>query len=153
MRYGAGFRHGVATGSRMRREAAGPEALEVLIAAGTSEWGMSVSQRVTADEGGEVVAGGGLAGAVEADDTTGGIEDGDQCVDGIEHGGDEVAFDDEGGFDALAGAGDAVHLTLGVAELDGGHRLAAERGEGLRLEGSEPAGGGVQYKERADADS
>ena len=106
---------------------------------------------IAADEGGEVVSGGGLAGAVEADDAAGGVEYGDQGVDGVEHGGDEVALDDEGGLDALAGAGDAVHLAQRVVELDGGHGLAAEHGEGLHLEGGEPAGGRVQHEERADA--
>ncbi len=108
---------------------------------------------IAADEGGEVVSGGGLAGAVEADDAAGGVEDGDQGVDGVEHGGDEVALDGEGGLDALAGAGDALHLAQCVAELDGGHGLAAEDGEGLHLEGGEAAGGLVEDEEGADADA
>ena len=51
-----------------------------------------------------------LAGAVEADDAAGGVEDDDQGVDRVKHRGDEVAFDGECGLDALARAGDAVHL-------------------------------------------
>ena len=134
-------------------KAVGAEALEVFDGGGDAGGGDEFVPEIAADEGGEVVAGGGLAGAVEADDAAGGVEHGDQGVDGVEHGGDEVALDDEGGLDALAGTGDAVHLAQGVAELDGGHRLPAEHGEGLHLEGSEPARGRVQHEERADADS
>ena len=81
---------------------------------------------VAADEGGEVVAGGDLAGAVEADDAAGGIEDGDQRADGVEDGGDEVALDGEGGLDALAGAGGAIHLANAAVELEAVDDLAAE---------------------------
>ena len=88
-------------------EALGAEALEVLDGGGDVGVGDELVPQIAADQGGEVVAGGGLAGAVEADDAAGGVEDGDQGVDGVEHGGDEVAFDGEGGLDALAGARDA----------------------------------------------
>ena len=100
-------------------EAVGAEALEVLDGGGDVLVGDELVPGVAADEGGEVVAGGGLAGAVEADDAAGGVEDGDQGVDGVEDGGDEVALDGEGGLDALAGAGAAVHLALAV-ELESG---------------------------------
>ena len=110
-------------------EAFGAQALEVLDGGGDVGVGDELVPEIAADEGGEVVSGGGLAGAVEADDAAGGVEDGDQGVDGVEHGGDEVALDGEGGLDALAGAGDALHLAQGVVELDGGHGLAAEHGE------------------------
>ncbi len=82
-------------------EAVGAEALEVLDGGGDVGVGDELVPEVAADEGGEVVSGGGFAGAIEADDAACGVEDGDQCVDGVEDGGDEVAFDDEGGFDAL----------------------------------------------------
>ena len=108
---------------------------------------------IAADEGGEVVSGGGLAGAVEADDAAGGVEDGDEGVDGVEDGGDEVALDGEGGLDALAGAGDALHHAQGAVEFDGGHGLAAEHGEGLRLRRGESSRGCVEYEERAEAHS
>ena len=116
-------------------EAIGAQALEVLDGGGDVGVGDELVPEIAADQGGEVVSGGGLAGAVEANDAAGGVEDGDQCVDGVEHGGDEVALDDEGGFDALAGAGNALHLAQGVVEFDRGHGLAAEHGESLRWKG------------------
>ena len=96
--------------SGFRRLAGEPPARmasKVWMASVTSSSGMSLIPGVAADEDVEVVSGGDLAGAIEADDAAGGIEDDDQGADGIEDGGDEVAFDGEGVFDALAGAAGA----------------------------------------------
>src|SRR5947209_19625709 len=90
--------------------AVGAEAIEVLDGSGDVGVGDELVPQIAADEGGEVVSGGGFAGAVEADDASGGIEDCDEGVDGVEDGGDEVALDGEGGLDALAGAGHALDL-------------------------------------------
>ncbi len=116
-------------------EGTGAEALEGLDGVGDFVAGDELVPGVAADEGGEVVAGGELAGAVEADDAAGGIEDGDEGADGIEDGGDEVALDGEGGFDALAGAGGAVHLADAAVELEAGDDLAAEDFERVGLLG------------------
>ena len=113
---------------------------KVSMASGMSSAGDELVPGVAADEGGEVVAGGGLAGAVEADDAAGGVEDDDQGADGVEDGGDEVALDGEGGFDALAGAGGAVHLADAAVELEAGDDLAAEDVEGVGLRGGERRG-------------
>ena len=91
-------------------EALCAQALEVLDGVGDVVLGDQLVPGIAADQGGKVVSGGGLAGAVEAHDAAGGVEDDDQGVDGVEHGGDEVALDREGGFDALAGAGGTLHL-------------------------------------------
>ena len=105
---------------------------------------------VLADEVGGGVAGDDFAGAVEADDAAGGVEDDDQRADGVEHGGDEVALDGQRGFDALAGAGGAVHLADAKVELQPGDDHLAERVERLKLRGGELAGGGVEHAEAAD---
>ncbi len=112
--------------SKAGGEGAGAEALEGLDGFGDFVAGDELVPGVAADEGGEVVSGGDLAGAVEADDAAGGIEDGDEGADGVEDGGDEVALDGEGGFDALTGAGGAVHLADAAVELEAGDDLAAE---------------------------
>ncbi len=131
--------------------AVGAQTLEVMHGRGHVGVGDELVPEVTSDQGGEVVSRGGLAGAIEADDAAGGVEDGDQGVDGVQHGGDEVALDGERGLDSLAGAGHALHLAQGVAELDGGHRLPPQHGEGLRLKGGEPSRRRVEDKERANA--
>ena len=135
------------------RDAVGAQALEVLDGGGDVGVGDELVPQVAPDQGREVVSGSGLAGAVEADDAAGSVEDSDQGVDGVEHGGDEVALDGQGGFDALARAGNALHLAHGVIEFDRGHGLAAEHGEGLLLKGSKPARWRVHHEKRADADS
>ena len=134
-------------------EGAGAEAVELLDGLGDFVAGDELVPGVAADEGGEVVSGGELAGAVEADDAAGGIEDGDEGADGVEDGGDEVALDGEGGLDALAGAGGAVYLADAGVELEAIDDLSAENGEGVGLGWGEGAGGGVEYEEGADADS
>ncbi len=136
------------------REGAGAETLEGLDGFGDLVAGDELVPGVAADEGGEVVSGGDLAGAVEADDAAGGIEDGDQGADGVEHSGDEVALDGEGGFDALAGAGGAVHLADAAVELEAGDDLAAEDAESVGLRGGERARrAGRATQQRADVDA
>ena len=76
-------------------EAVGAEAFKVLDGGGDVGLGDELVPEIAADEGGEVVSGGGLAGAVEADDAASGVEYCDECVDGVEDGGDEVALDGE----------------------------------------------------------
>ena len=66
-------------------EFAGTEALEGFDGLGNFVAGDELVPGVAADQGGEVVAGGGLAGAVEADDAAGSVEDGDQRAYGVEH--------------------------------------------------------------------
>ncbi len=117
---------------------------EVLDGGGDVGLGDELVPEIAADEGGEVVSAGGLAGAVEADDAAGGVEYRDEGVDGVEHGGDEVALDGEGGLDALAGAGGSLHEADGGGELDRGHGLAGKDGHGLELEGVELAARGRQ---------
>ncbi len=63
-------------------EAVGAEALKVLDGGGDVRVRDELVPEIAANERGEVVSGGGLAGAVEADDAAGGVEDGDESVDG-----------------------------------------------------------------------
>ncbi len=134
-------------------EGSGAEALEGLDGLGDLVAGDELVPRVAADEGGEVVARGDLAGAVEANDSACGVEDGDEGTDGVEDGGDEVALDGEGGLDALAGAGGAIHLTDAAVELEAGDDLAAEDAEGAGLFLGQPAGCAVEDEKRADVDT
>ncbi len=108
------------------REVAGAELLEVLDRFGNGMAGMEFVPGITADERGEVIAGGDLAGAVEADDAARGVHDHDQCADGVEDRGDEVALGGEGGFDALAVAGSTVDLADPAVEFEAGGDLAAQ---------------------------
>ena len=78
---------------------------------------MEFVPRIASDQRGEVVAGGDLAGAVEADDAPRGVHDHDQSTDRVKDSGDEVAFGGESGFDAVAIAGSAIDLADPVAEL------------------------------------
>ena len=131
--------------------AVGAHALEVLYGGVDVRVGDELVPEGPSDQAGEVVSAGSLAGAIEADDAAGGVEDGDQGVNGIKHGGYEVALHGECGLDALAGAGNALHLAQGMAKFDRGHRLPPQHGEGMQLKGGEPARGDVEDKERSDA--
>src|SRR5437879_11410211 len=65
---------------------------------------------VAANQCGEIVARGGLAGAVEADDSSSRIEDRDQRAHCVQNRRDEVAFDSQGRLDTLARTGRTIHL-------------------------------------------
>ena len=134
-------------------EGAGAEPLEGGDGLGDLAAGDESVPGVAADKGGELVSGGDLAGAVEADDAPGGIEDGNEGTNGVEDGGDEVALYGEGGLDALTGAGGAIHLEDAAVELEASDDLAAEDTEGVGLLGGETTGGGIEDEERADADA
>ena len=94
-----------------------------------------------------------LAGAIEADDAAGGVEDYDEGAYGVEDGGDEVALDGEGGLDALAGAGGTVYLADAGVEFEAVNDLTAENGEGFGLGCGESASGCVEDEEGAYTDA
>ena len=136
-----------------RREVSGEEVFELMPGGGDVFFGDDAVPGVASDQGGKVVSAGGLAGAVEADDASGGVVDSDQRSDRVEDGGDEVALDGEGGFDPVAGGGGAIHLADAGFEFELLDDLAGEGSEGSELGFAEASADGIEDAEAADDDS
>ncbi len=135
------------------RKRACTQAIEGLDGLGDVLAGNELVPGIAADKRGEVISGCGLAGAVEADDAAGGVEDDHQCAYGIKDGGDEVTFDGEGRFDSLAGTSADIDLTISGVELEAGDDLTAENRESAALRDGECARRNIEDQECADADS
>ena len=132
-------------------EGSGAKTLEGSDGVGDLTAGDELVPGVATDECGELVSGGDLAGAVEADDAPSGVEDRNEGTDGVEDGRDEVAFDGESGFNALTRAGGTIHLANATVELEAGDDLAAEDAKRVGLLGSEATGCGVEDEKSTNA--